>query len=176
MRRFTVSLLLALIVLFGLFVAWGSGASAQEPFATPGPGEFEIVPGQIARELASGLVPEPPAGPIFFGLLHITVAPGSVFTGLDDDPSVGLNLIESGELTVRIEAPVTVTRATGPEDVAAGTEFTLGPGESFIWPPNVAGELRNDGPEPVVQVVAFLAPAAAMEGAAATPLTGTPAP
>ena len=106
--------------------------------------------------------------------MRVTVAPGSVFNGPADDPSVGLNLIESGELTARIEAAVTVTRATGPEDVAAGTEFTLGPGESFIWPPNVAGELRNDGPEPVVQLVAFLAPAA--EGAAATPMAGTPAP
>jgi mannose-6-phosphate isomerase-like protein (cupin superfamily) len=105
--------------------------------------------------------------------LHITVAPGSVFTGPADDPSVGLNLVESGELTLRLEAAVTVNRASGPEEVAAGTEFTLGPGESFIWPPNVAGELRNDGPEPVVQLLAFLAPA---EEAAATPLVGTPAP
>ena len=54
---------------------------------------------------------------------------------------------------------MTVTRATGPEEVAAGTEFTLGPGESFVWPANVAGELRNDGPEPAVNLVAFLAPA-----------------
>jgi hypothetical protein len=101
-------------------------------------GEFELVPGQIGRELASGLVPEPPAGPVY---------------GTADDASVGLNLVESGELTLRLEAAVTVTRTTGPEEVAAGTEFTLGPGESFIWPPNVAGELRNDGPEPAVQLL-----------------------
>jgi hypothetical protein len=176
MREFSVSLSLALVVLFRLCVGWGPGASAQEPFATPGPGEFEIVPGQIARELAAGLVEEPPTGPVHFGLLRITVAPGSVFTGAADDPSVGLNLIESGELIVRLEAAATVIRTTGPEEVAAGAEFTLGPGESFIWPPNVAGELRNDGPEPVVQVVAFVAPEAAMEEAAATPLVGTPAP
>jgi hypothetical protein len=156
-----------------LFVVWDSGASAQEPFATPGPGEFELVPGQIGRELAGGLVPEPPTGPLYFGLLRITVAPGSVFTGPADDPSVGLNLVESGELTLRMEAAVTVTRATGPEEVAAGTEFTLGPGESFIWPPNVAGELRNDGPEPAVQLLAYLFPT---EEEAATPMAGTPAP
>lgn len=132
MRRLTVSLSLVLVMLVGLFVAWGSGARAQEPFATPGPGEFELIPGQIGRELAGGLTPEPPAGPVYFGLLHITVAPGSVFSGPADDPSVGLNLVESGELTLRLEAAVTVTRATGPEGVAAGTEFTLGPGESFI--------------------------------------------
>jgi hypothetical protein len=173
MRHFTISVSLALVVLCGLFVTWGPGARAQEPFATPGPGEFELVPGQIGRELAGGLVPEPPAGPVYFGLLRITVAPGSVFTGPADDPSVGLNLVESGELTLRLEAAVTVTRTTGPEEVAAGTEFTLGPGESFIWPPNVAGELRNDGSEPAVQFLAFLFPT---EGEAATPLAGTPVP
>ena len=86
MRRFTVSLSVIVIVLLGSVVAWGSGTSAQEPFATPGPGEFRLVPGQIGRELASGLVPEPPAGPVYFGLLRITVAPGSVFTGPADDP------------------------------------------------------------------------------------------
>ena len=172
MRRFTVSLSVIVIVLLGSVVAWGSGTSAQEPFATPGPGEFELVPGQIGRELAGGLVPEPPAGPVYFGLLHITVAPGSVFTA-PADLSVGLNLVESGELTVRLEAPVTVTRTTGSEEVAAGTEFTLGPGESFIWPPNVAGELRNDGPEPAVQLLAFLFPT---QEEAATPLAGTPVP
>jgi quercetin dioxygenase-like cupin family protein len=57
--------------------------------------------------------------------------------------------------------------------VAAGTEFIVGPGESFIWPPNVAGELRNDGPEPAVQLLAFLFPT---EEEAATPMAGTPAP
>jgi mannose-6-phosphate isomerase-like protein (cupin superfamily) len=168
MRR--VSLVL-FVVLFGALAVWVRSTAAQEPFATPGPGEFELVPGQIGRELASGLVPEPPAGPVYFGLLHITVAPGSVFNGTADDASVGLNLVESGELTLRLEAAVTVTRTTGPEEVAAGTEFTLGPGESFIWPPNVAGELRNDGSEPAVQLLAFLAPA---EGEAATPMAGTP--
>jgi hypothetical protein len=129
----------------------GLGGQSSSAVCDAAAGEFEIVPGQIARELASGLVPEPPAGPIVFGLLHITVAPGPVFTALDDAPSVGLKLIESGELTARIEAAVTVTRTTGPQEVAAATEFTLGPGESFIWPPNVAGDLRNDGSEPVLQ-------------------------
>jgi hypothetical protein len=110
MRRFVLRLSIIVVVLGGSFVAWGSGATAQAAFATPGPGEFELVPGQIGRELAGGLVPEPPAGPVYFGLLRITVAPGSVFTGPADDPSVGLNRVESGELTLRLEAAVTVNR------------------------------------------------------------------
>ena len=55
----------------------------------------------------------------------------------------------------------------------AGTEFTLGAGESFVWPPFVAGELRNDGPEPALTLLAYLAPA---EAEATTPAAGTPAP
>ena len=81
--------------------------------------------------------------------------------------------MESGEVTVRLEGAVTVTRATGPEEVAAGTAFTLGPGESFVWPANVHGEVRNDGQEPAVTLVTYLAPA---EGEAATPMAGTPTP
>jgi len=173
MRRFVLRLSVIVVVLCGSFVAWGSGASAQAPVATPGPGEFELAPGLIGRELANYLVEAPPTEQVSFGVLRFTGAPGSVFTGGEDDPSIGLLLVESGELTVRIEGAVTVTRATGPEDVAAGTAFTLGPGESFVWPANVHGEVRNDGQEPAVNLVVSLAP---VEGGAATPMAGTPVP
>jgi quercetin dioxygenase-like cupin family protein len=172
-RRFVLLLSVIVVVLVGSFVAWGSGARAQTPVATPGPGEFEAAPGLIGRELASGLVEAPSTDLVSFGILRFTGAPGSVFAGGEDDPSIGLLLVESGELSVRIEGAVTVTRATGPEEVAAGTEFTLGPGESFVWPANVPGEVRNDGQEPAVTLVASLAPA---EGEAATPMSGTPTP
>jgi Cupin domain len=171
MRR--VSLVLSVVVLFGSLAVWSFNTHAQEPFATPGPGEFELVPGQIGCGLVGGLAPEPPAGPVRLALLRFTNEPGSVYTGTEDDPSVGLILVESGEMTVRIDGPVTITRASGPEEVAAGTEFTLGPGESFLWPPNVAGEVRNDGQEPAVTLVTYLAPA---EEEAATPMAGTPTP
>ena len=168
-----VLLSVVIVVLVGSFFAWGSGARAQEPFATPGPGEFEAAPGVIGRELANGLTEAPPTDLVAFGVLRITSAPGAVFSGGEDDPSIGLLLMESGELSVRIETAVTVTRATGPEEVAAGTEFTLGPGESFVWPANVHGEARNDGAEPTVNLVIYLAPT---EGEEATPMAGTPAP
>lgn len=173
MRRFIVSLSLALVVLFGLVATMGRNTNAQEAFATPGPGEFEIAPGQIGRELASSLISEPPAAPVYLGLLRFTNAPGSVFTGAAEDPSVGLILVESGAVTFRLEGPVTITRASGPEDVPAGTEFTLEAGEFFNWPPFVEGEVRNDGQEPAVTLVANLAPA---EEEAATPMAGTPTP
>ena len=169
MRR--VSLVLSAVVLFGSRAVWSFSAHAQEPFATPGPGEFELAPGQIGRELTSGRLEEPPAGPLHVALLRVTSEPGSVVTSPADDPTAALVLVESGELTVRLEAPVTISRTTGPEEVPAGTDFTLGPGESFLFAPNVAGEVRNDGQEPAVTLVAFLASAEEWE-AAATPMAG----
>jgi hypothetical protein len=174
MRR--VSLVLVVVV-FGPLVAWGFSTGAQEatpaPFATPGPGEFAVAPGQIGRDLAAGQLDALPQTPAFIAISRITSAPGSVFTGVPDNPSAALILVESGHGTWRLQAPVTITRTTGPEPVAAGAAFTLGPGESFVWPPLVAGEFRIEGPEPAVTLVAYLAPVGD-EGA--TPLPGTPAP
>ena len=177
MRRVVPFLSVIVAVLFGLLVVGSLGTRAQESIATPGPGEFELVPGQIGRELTSGRLENPPAGPLHLGLLRFTSYPGSVLTTPVDDPTAALILVESGEMTVRLEGAVTITRTTGPEEVAAGTEFTLGAGESFVWAPNVAGELRIDGQEPAVTLVAFLAPGDFFaEGEAATPMAGTPTP
>src|SRR5262245_39276516 len=81
MRR--VSLVLFVFVL-GSLGAWGSHAGAQEatpaPFATPGPGEFAVAPGQIGRDLAAGQLDALPQTPAFIALSRITSAPGSVFT------------------------------------------------------------------------------------------------
>ena len=77
---FLPSLSVIVVVLVGSFVAWGSGASAQEPFATPGPGEFEAAPGLIGRELAKASSRRRPPGRLL-GVLRVTSAPGSVFTG-----------------------------------------------------------------------------------------------
>ena len=175
MRRVVPFLSVIVVVLFGLLVVGSLGTRAQESIATPGPGEFELVPGQIGRELTSGRLENPPAGPLHLGLLRFTSYPGSVLTTPEDDPTAALILVESGEVTLRLEGAVTITRTTGPEEVAAGTEITLGPGESFVWAPNVAGELRIDGQEPAVTLVAFLA-SADWEFEESTRTAGTPTP
>jgi hypothetical protein len=175
MRRFIISLSIV-VALLGLVATIGWSTNAQEAFSTPGPDEFELAPGQIGRELASGRFENPPAGPLHMGLLRVTNDPGSVSSGGGpDDPTGVLILVESGTLTARIEGPVTVTRTTGPEEVPADTDFTLGPGESFVWEPFVVGEIRNDGLEPAVSFAAFLAPAD-WEFEESTPMAGSPTP
>ena len=176
MRRFIVSVSFALVVLLGLVATMGWSTNAQESFSTPGPDEFELAPGQIGRELTSGRFEKPPAGPLHMGLLRITSDPGTVSSGGGpDDPTGALILVESGAVTVRLEEPATITRTTGPEEVAADTDFTLGPGESFVWEPFVVGEVRNDGQEPAVTFAAFLAPAD-WEFEESTPMAGSPTP
>ena len=175
MRRFIISLSIA-VVLLGLVATMGWSATAQEAFSTPGPDEFEVAPGQIGRELTSGRFEKPPEGPLHVGLLRFTADPGSVVSGGGpDDPTGILVLVESGTVTVRLEEPATISRTTGPEEVAANTDFTLGPGESFVWEPFVVGEVRNDGPEPAVTITAFLAPADWVFEES-TPMAGSPTP
>ena len=176
MRRFVVSVSLLLVVLLGLVATIGWSTHAQEAFSTPGPDEFEVAPGQIGRELTSGRFEKPPAGPLHLGLLRVTNDPGSVVRGGGpDDPTGALVLVESGAVTVRLEEPARITRTTGPEEVPANTDFTLGPGESFVWEPFVVGEVRNDGQEPAVTFAAFLAPVD-WEFEESTPVSGSPTP
>ena len=138
--------------------------------------------------LGFGTAEELPAAPADLVLARFTIEPGASFPFEEDDPSVGLAYVEAGVLTVRVEAPMRVTRAAtiaafatpgaveedavpAREEVAAGTEFTLEAGDSAVFPPNVPGELRNDGQERVVALVALVFPP---EDGAGTPEAGTP--
>ncbi len=79
----------------------------------------------------------------------------------------------SGELTFRVDVPMSVARAAGgggtptpPEEVAADTEFTLQEGDSALFPGTMGGEVRNDGAE---QATAWVVDILHVIEAAATP-------
>ncbi len=125
--------------------------------------------------LGFGTAEELPAAPADLLLFRVTLDPGASIPAEEGDPAVVLLYVESGSLTIQIEAPLQVTRAAtieafatpgaveegadlGPEEVAAGTEVTLEAGDSAVLPPNAPGELRNDGDEPVVGLGALVAP------------------
>ncbi|MDP9363157.1 MAG: cupin domain-containing protein, partial [Chloroflexota bacterium] len=165
------------VVLLGLLVAAGAPARAAQysPEGTP-PVEEEFAPEGVTFEpLGFGTAEELPAAPADLTLIRVTFEPGAGFPIEAGDPSVALGYVRSGVLTVRVEAPVRVTRAAAiaafatpgaveegaipeSEEVAAGTEFVLEAGDSYVFPPNVAGEVRNDGQERVVLLVALVAP------------------
>jgi quercetin dioxygenase-like cupin family protein len=139
-----------LVVLLTLLGSLGT-ATAQEatPAAEQGAGTAEPA---TFRALAAGLIEvlEPSTANVVLG--RISVAPGASIPFDPDDPSALLVYIANGELTFRVDVPMTVARGgaaagtpTPPEEVAADTEFTLREGDSALFPGTMAGEVRNDG-------------------------------
>ncbi len=177
MRRVTVLVsVLVVMLLGGLSVA----TAAQE--GTP-PAEEFAPEGVTFEPLGFGTAEELPAAPADLVLARVTFEPEAGFPIEEDDPTVALVYVESGAFTLQFEAPLQVFRAAtietfatpgaveedaGPEaeEVEAGTEVTLEAGDSVVVPANVGGEVRNDGEEPAVVLVAFIAP---LEEGGATP-------
>ena len=179
MRRLLVPIPVVALVLVGLVVGRvGPTGLAQE--GTPPAGEG-IPEGVSFVPLGFGAAEALPATPADFVLARFAVDPGAGFPIEADDPSVALVYVEAGALTIQVEVPIRVTRAAtiaafatpeamatppAPEEVAAGTEFTLEAGASVVIPANVAGEVRNDGQEQAEGLVGLVAPP---EGGEATP-------
>lgn len=107
---------------------------------------------------------------------RIVLDPGASVPFDPADPSALLVYVTSGEMTFRVEVPISVVRsarggtpvASGPEEIAAGTEFTLGNGDSAIFPGAMTGEVRNEGVEE--------ASALAVDIVHITEAAGTPTP
>ena len=186
MRR--LSLLLSVVI--GLLLGMSALTAhpdvvAQE--ATPETEEF--MPEGVTFEplaLATGMA-LPSTGELF--LARFGLEPGASLPIEEGDPAYALAVVESGELTIRFEGLLTVTRAEemgavmeeaeaggaivpAMEAIAAGQEVTLSAGDSVLFPPNAGGEIRNDGQERMVGIVALVGP----PPAEATPTAGTPAP
>ena len=168
MRRLSVLVPLLAVLLVGLALGARFGASALAQEGTPPPeDEFELPEGVSFAPLAYGTAAELPPAPAELFLFRIGLEPGASFP-LEPETSVALAYVEAGELTANLEIPMTVLRAAGPgtpfpeqtEAFAAGEEFTMGAGDSAIFPQEAAGELRNDGDEPVSLLVADVGPAA----------------
>jgi quercetin dioxygenase-like cupin family protein len=112
-----------------------------------------------------------------------TLDPGGVVPIAENDPALGILLVESGTLTVQLEGPMTVTRgaslgeamaaaeATGDfsalmESIPAGQAVSLEAGDAAYIPANVAGEIRNEGQQPAMRLAFLVLPPGDMTGAA----------
>jgi hypothetical protein len=165
MRRLVAPLVLA-TALLGLAAAGPlAGSLAQE--ATPEAAETGLPEGITAEAVSFAPVAAFPPTPASVDLIRVRVEPGAGVFFPETDPGLGLHLVESGALTLRrFSAAVVVRRAGGGEEVLpAGAETRLGAGDTFVFPPFVAGEWRNDGAEPAAFTVVLVVPA----GAAAPP-------
>jgi hypothetical protein len=167
--------LVSAVVLIGLMILGGSRTPVSAQDASPETSETGVVEG-ISFELTSfGSVDTLPPSPAMVDLYRVTIEPGASAFFPETDPGLGLHVVESGTLTIgRFTAEVVVTRAASigtpgaqaQEIVPIGTDAALGPGDTFVFPPFVAGEWRNDSSEPVVLTVILIYPAGEV---AATP-------
>jgi quercetin dioxygenase-like cupin family protein len=183
MRRFPVLVSLVAVVLLGMLALHAQPvAIAQE--ATPA-GEGMMEPAGVTFEpiaIASGLTLPSPADMI---AVRFRIEPGAVLPLDASDPTAGMLIVESGTLTVRIDADWAVSRggsltaaiataeATGTftpadEQIASGEEVALGAGDAAYIPGSVSGKIRNDGQETGSGLVVLVGPTEAMTGATPT--------
>ena len=152
-----------------------SGALAQEATPVVAPDTGEAITVQIEAFAPVASLPQPGV----LGITRATLAPGAVLPLDPSDPSLGFFLVEAGTITVRQDEPMGVIRAgtvfapgtpIQQERIAADTEVTLTAGDAVISPPNVTGEVRNDGNVPAVLLVTSVIPTGE------TTTGGTPTP
>jgi hypothetical protein len=151
------TLVIANLALAILLIGSHTPVRAQE--ATPVP----TVVGEITiEETRFGLADIVPAGPALVSAYRIDMPPGTQLA-VDPEPSLALYRVASGMVTVALVEEITLTRDGVPDQVVAGgEEVQLGPGDGFMGLPESAGELRNDGAEPVVLLVVVIFPEAGL--------------
>jgi len=183
MRRSSVVLSVIAVFLLGIMALQAQPvAIAQE--ATPSSDMQE--PEGVTFEplaIASGVTLPSPADLI---AVRLTIDPGASLPSDASDPTGGMLIVESGTLTIRLDAAWAISRsgslnaaiataeATGTftpsdEQIASGEEVTMGAGDVAYLPGSVGGEIRNDGSEPAVALAVLVAPTEAMMGATPAP-------
>lgn len=162
--------LVVVTLILGITAIWQS-ASVSE--ASPHPPALiralASAPGDVVDEqllAATFAAAELPTGDKETVFYRLTLPPGARLPVLVGPLSgcwarlakagAGVELIQSGAYTLRLDAPIRLQRGGAGDavvDIPAGTEVSLGPGDTAIYPDYTApGAIRNDGDEPVVVV------------------------
>ena len=130
---------------------------------------LEAVPGDVGEELlvqTSFTVEELPAGAVETIFYRVTLPPGATLLSLMGPfcvphpelftSGVGVEVVQSGAYTLRLDAPIRIRRdgsSRPEEEIPAGVEVALGPGDTAIYPDySTLGTIRNAGAEPLVVV------------------------
>ena len=152
-------------------LATGAPAVAQDPQAdgsppaAPAAGALEVAPGVTAEALAFVEGEEVPA------VYRLRLDPGTTYD-FSGDPSIALAVIESGNVGLTADVPLTVLRGEGAdsagEPIAPSSAVDLALGDHLIVPALASGQLRNEGSERAVMLVASLA----LPGGGADPSPG----
>jgi hypothetical protein len=174
---------LATAALLLLTLAAGFAAIRQRPPEAPDEGRWvpalvrtvETAPGGIVDTplVETSFSPEElPHGEKEATYYRLTIPPGASLPYLGGSfckcssehisAGVGAEVVQAGEYTLRLEAPLRVQREGSDrpsEEIPAGREVTLAAGDAVIYPDYAApGEIRNTGNEPVTLIgVAIIA-------------------
>jgi hypothetical protein len=166
-----VALLIMVAVATGVVRDLPPRAQAQD--ATPPSEQAAGTPDAATfRAVAAGFIEvlAPSTANVVLG--RITIAPGASIPFDPTDPSAILVYMATGELTFRVDVPMSVARGAGagtptpPEEVAADTAFTLREGDSALFPGAMGGEVHNDGAD---EATAWVVDIVHLTEAAATP-------
>src|SRR5688500_3314841 len=158
-RRETV-VLIAIAALLGILAPLDP-ARAQEATPPASAEDTEVAPGVTFTLLPTS--EDPPS------LYRLEFAPGAAlyFAG---DPAISLVLVESGAISLNMNAAVSDARAATPAGSAAA--LAMDQGDYFVLPPLVAGEIRNTSEEPASILIAAITPGQVLAPIAGTPTAG----
>ena len=163
MSRCAIAVLISGLLTF----TWGTfgpdSTRAQESTPTAETAGIEISPGVTFELLPAS--ENPPS------LYRLRIAPDTTLSFVDD-PAISLVYVESGALSLVLDAPVSDARPNGASEDEADAEsaLELSQGDYFVLPPLIAGELRNEGQEAVSLVIAAITPGLFPPAASATPV------
>jgi hypothetical protein len=160
----------AMVILIAGLIATTCGmlgpVSTRAQESTPA---AEAIGVEVAPGVTFDLLPsseDPPS------LYRLRFAPGAIL-GFVDDPAISLVYVESGALSLELDAAVSDARADADSGDEEDTDavLELSQGDYFVLPPLVAGEIRNEGQEPATIVIAAITPGLIPEIAIATPVS-----
>ena len=159
---------LAIVILICGLITWTCGmlglpaTRAQESTPAAVTTGVEVAPGVTFELMPASEVPPT--------LYRLRFAPGATLSFVDD-PAISLVYVESGALSLQLDAAISDARpevSSGDEE-EADTVLSLTGGDYFVLPPLVAGEIRNEGQEPMSIVIAAITPGT-IPAAMATPV------
>ena len=161
---------LAIVVLISGLITLAHGSlypvSTRAQVSTPAADAtgVEVAPGVTFELMLASQ--DPPS------LYRLRFAPGATLAFVDD-PAISLVYVESGALSLQLDAAVSDARpdeSSGDEET--DTAVALSQGDYFVLPPLVAGEISNESQEPMSIVIAAITPGVIPATAMATPVPG----
>lgn len=127
---------------------------AGTPVASP---EAVVASEPVVTNLITAQIDELPPAPFTVRMLRITLQPGAI-TPMHMHHGPEVDMIETGEITIRSLGDAPVTRADGTEEMSTGDEVTLNEGDLVLFPAEVGQYFENTGDEPAVMLSSVIIP------------------